>query len=822
MMRTFIIAATFASCLKQLGADEVIPPANERFAAEAPHVPDFQRHVIPLLGRLGCNGRACHGSFQGQGGFRLSLFGYDFAADHAALTGGESPRIDLERPAESLILQKPTLAIEHEGGERFASGGWEHRLLRRWVEEGAPPVAAEAAVLESLQISPAEITFDGEEDSQPLRVIAVWSDGAREDVTPLSRFRSNDESIATVSDSGVAAAAGRGATHIIAFYDNGIVAVPVIVPVSEETGTSYPEVATPTRIDELVVQKLRKVGMVPSAPASDAEFLRRASLDVAGTLPAPREIESFLADASSDKRARKIEELLMRPSYAAWWATRLGDWTGNAEQNLPVGGEQGVRKQKSAQWYDWLYRRLDENVPYDKIVAGILLAVGREGDLSDDEYFAQTSAYFRRDDPADFAARETMPHFWSPGLGGPSQTLRVSYAFLGVRLECAECHKHPYDQWTKEDYEGFQVFFDGVRFRQTGNRGAVQEMKKSLGLTADPDSGGYKRLFADLAAKGVIVPWGEVAAPDWRRTNRKDPAAGIKNRAGRVITPKLLGGEALIAGQYGDPREPVLEWLRATENPYFARALVNRVWANYFGAGIVEPPDDMNLANPASNEPLLAYLASEFIAHGYDLKWLHREIAGSRTYQLSWRPNTTNVADERNFSRAPVRRLPAEVAYDAVVFATAADETLQALQTDPATVRDRAIGVSTGYSRSTEGDYALKLFGKPPRTLTCDCERSAEPSLLQTVYLRNDPELLALLDRKDGWLKQIASRGEKWLSENQEQLIRETYLRTLSRPPKDEERGIAREHLAESASIESGLRDLLWALVNSKEFILNH
>lgn len=811
-------AALFATSLA--AAAELLPPASERFAAPgAAETPDFQRHVLPLLGRLGCNGRACHGSFQGQGGFRLSLFGYDFQADHDALTGGEAPRVDRADPPASLILQKPTLAIDHEGGERFVPGGWEHHLLRRWVEAGAAPRPEDAPELVSLAISPQEVIFDHAGQTSSLRIVASWSDGAREDVTPLCRFRTNDESIATVSDEGRVTSIGKGDTHIVAFYDNGIVAAPVLLPVSDRVGEKYPHVPTPTRIDELIVQKLRKLGVVPAKPATDTEFLRRVSLDITGSLPTPEEVTNFLADPSSDKRARKIDELLARPMYAAWWATRLCDLTGNSEENLPVGGEQGVRRQKSAQWYEWMYRRLEENAPYDEIVAGIVLATGRRPNQSDEEYFAEMSAYFRREAPADFAARETMPYFWTPGRFTPPQTLRASYAFLGVRLECAECHKHPYDQWTKADYEGFQAFFDGVRFRQSGNRGPVQEMKKRLGLTADQDSGGYKRLFADLAAQGVTVPWGDVSAPDWRRT--RQAAARRKTPTGRVITPKLLGGEEVLSEQYTDPREPVMEWLRQPDNPYFARAIVNRIWANYFGVGIVEPPDDLNLANPPSNEPLLAYLTSEFIAQGYDLKWLHREIATSGAYQRSWRPHATNAGDERNFSRALVRRLPAEVAYDALVFATASDERQRAMQTDAAAVRERAIGVSTGYNRGGDGDYAVKLFGKPARAVNCDCERSSEPSLLQTIYLRNDAQTLSLIGRPDGWLRQTLEKGADWVFAHASDIVREAYLRTFSRPPTAAEMHIAQEHLLQE-NVAAGVNDLLWALVNSKEFILNH
>lgn len=809
---------------RAIAANEITPPVSQRFAAaDVAEKPDFQRHVVPLLGRLSCNGRACHGSFQGQGGFRLSLFGFDFATDHAALTGGEQPRVNRENPAESLILQKPTLAIDHDGGERFKLDGWEHRLLRRWIEAGAVGVAGEAQQLESLEVEPREIVFDAIGVSKPLRIVARWSDGTREDVTPLCRFQTNDESIAAVNATGLVTAVGKGDTHVIVFYDNGIAAVPAILPVSDRTGERYPNVPAPTEIDRLVLQKLKKVGIVPADLCGDAEFLRRVSLDITGTLPTPDEIMAFLADDSpatlADKRARKIDELLERPSYAAWMTTRLSDWTGNSEANLPIGGEQGVRRDKSAQWYDWLYRRVAENRPYDEIVAGIVLAVSRRPGQSDSDYFAEMTSYFRNADRADFSRQESMPYFWSRGRFSPPQTLRFSHAFLGVRLECAECHKHPYDQWTQADYQDFQAFFAEVQFRQSSNRDDVKQLKETLGLTADQDSGEYKKLFADLAHGGTIAPWGEVVAPNWQ--TRRKPKPNAKNPSGRVITPRLLGGEQVIAEQFTDPREPVMQWLREPENPYFARTIVNRIWAGYFGVGIIDPPDDMNLANPASNEPLLDWLATQFVEHGYDLKWLHRTIANSRTYQLSWRPNATNVLDERNFSRAQVRRLPAELAYDALAFATAGSDELRSLQNDPAKVRERQIGFPPS-ARDSSAAYALKLFGQPARELVCDCERSNEPSLLQTVYLRNDGDVLARLDRRDGWMKELKSRDADWLTAHGDELIREAWLRTFSRPPSDEELAIGRERLATTGDPLSGLRDVLWALLNSKEFILNH
>lgn len=801
-------------------AGDALPAADLRFKAPGvAEVPDFQRHVVPLLGRLGCNGRACHGSFQGQGGFRLSLFGYDFEADHAALTKGDAPRVLLKEPAKSLILEKPTLSIDHEGGERFAKGEWEYHLLKSWVEAGAMAQTQDHAELASLKVEPEEVLFSSLGETASLKVTAHWSDGTREIVTPLCRFQTNDESIAAIDPKGIVKAVGKGDTHIVAFYDNGIVPVPVILPLSDQAGKNYPKVSSPTAIDRLIVEKLKKVGLVPAELCSDAEFLRRASLDITGTLPTAKEVKDFLADTTSEKRSRKIDELLSRPSHAAWMTTRLCDWTGNSEENLPIGGEQGVRRDKSGQWHDWVYRRVSENVPYDKIVEGMVLATSRRPGQSDTDYFTEMTRYFREKDPADFSERETMPYFWSRGRFSPPQTLRFSYAFLGIRLECAECHKHPYDQWTQADYQDFQSFFSEVRYRYSGNRGEVQELKKELGLTADQDSGGYKRLFASLAHEGTIVPWGEVTAPDWQK--RKKPKPDRKNPTGRVITPRLLGGEAVLAEEYHDPREPVMEWLQDKNNPYFARAIVNRIWAGYFGVGIINPPDDMNLANPATNEPLLDYLAKEFIAKGYDLKWLHKEITNSRTYQQSYRPNPTNEEDERNYSRALVRRLPAEVTYDNLVFATASAEAQSAMQVDKASVRNRQIGFPDERI-SRDARYALTLFGKPPREQACDCERSNESSLLQTVYLRNDAQTLSLLDRKDGWLAELKRQKPDEIRERADELIQEAWLRTFSRFPTEEELAIGREHLESAKDEVTGLRDLLWALLNSKEFILNH
>ena len=816
MIRYSLLAVALTTSLVSASRGDVLAPASLRFApAEGEEVPSFQRHVIPLFGRLGCNGRACHGSFQGQGGFRLSLFGYDFNSDHEALLGGKSPRIDLNKPAESLALKKPTRAVPHKGGKLMDVGGWEYQLVSRWIKAGAPNYKDTDADFVSLSVEPREILFDKLGQTKQLRVVAHWADGMQEDVTPLCRFRSNDESIAVVDDAGLITSSGKGGTDIVAFYDNGVVPVPVILPVSEQSGERYPKVPTPTRIDELVVNRLRKLGIVPSDVCSDIEFLRRVGLDLTGTLPRAEEVLAFNADPSPDKRAKKIEELLTRPSYAAWWATRLSDWTGNTETTGPLGGERGLNGERSKQWYTWLERRIADNVPYDKLVEGIVLAVSRRPEQNFDDYCAEQSSYFRADKPADFAARPNLPQFWARKALGKAdgKALAFAHAFLGVSLQCAQCHKHPYDQWTKQDFDQFAAFFNGVAFRD-GNRERVKEMKNELGLTADPDSGGYARDFVKLAQAGKILPFKELTVPPPAKrpkTTRPNPKAPAK----RVITPKLLGGEEVLANEYNDPRQPLMDWMRQEQNPYFARAFVNRVWGSYFNTGLIDPPDDLNLANPPSNPALLDYLAHGFIESGYDMKWLHRQIVGSRTYQLAWQPNETNKHDERNNSHSIIRRLPAEVLYDALVHATAADSALDLLHKEPAS--RRAIGYASGLSGKKAEAYAVTLFGRSARAINCDCERSSEPSLLQTVYIRNDQEVLKMLDRPDGWLKQVSKTKTK----NVDDLVKQAYLRVLSRLPDERETGIARSHVEQAADVMSGLRDLMWALLNTKEFVVN-
>lgn len=407
--------------------------------ADDPQQPDFQKHILPLLGRMGCSGRACHGSFQGRGGLRLSLFGYDFQSDHAALTAtsNKGPRVNPKSPDASLIIQKPTLAIAHEGGRRFEAHSTQADILRRWIAAGAPGTD-HPAVLRELLVEPPQLIFSETQPTPSLRVTAVWEDGLPEDVTAFSRFRSNDDSIAEVTEDGQVTFIGRGETHVVVFYDNLVTAVPVLRPFQDHVVRSDP-VSSP--LDQMINERLQLLHLPHADLCSDSEFLRRASLDATGTLPSPDEVRTFLADSRPDKRERKIDELLSRPAYAAFWANRMCDWTGcNPAQQAELGQETSV------QWAEWIRRRLDHNEPWDQLVRGIVLARSRDEGQTWPEYAEEVSAYFLEGGLDRFADRATMPHYWTRRSMQKPDDAAQAFAqnFLGIRLQCAQCHKHPF------------------------------------------------------------------------------------------------------------------------------------------------------------------------------------------------------------------------------------------------------------------------------------------------------------------------------------------------------------------------------------------
>lgn len=785
--------------LPALAAD--LSPARDRFASGATsETPDFQRHVIPLLGQLGCNSRTCHGSFQGQGGFQLSLFGYDFKKDLAALTrdpgDAGKPRVNTSDPASSLVLQKPMEQVDHEGGQRFEMGSWQHHLLLGWIQSGAKVPAREHR-LASLEVRPSEIQFHQLGETASLQVIAVWADGLREDVTCLSRFRVNDDSVAAVDREGVVRSLSRGDTHVVAFYDNGVAAIPVFHPLAEP----YSPPLARTEVDQRIGAKLAKLGIHPSPICSDSEFLRRIRIDLTGTLPSPQEVLNFLADPAPDKRARKIQELLEQPSYAAWWANKLCDYTGNNPQQ-----QEDVGQVLAVQWYQWIYARILQNMPYDQLVAQMVLATGRDANTSYKDYVATMSSYFRLEEPASFADHPTMPHYWARRtLRKPEdKALAFAHSFLGLQLQCAQCHKHPFDQWTQDDFKQFSRLFEPIRYGVAPD-GIQEHRRMAQGGDGNMQRGMMMSMGMGMLARaeeGESVPWREVYIDASSKLPR---------------STSLLGFRQIQIEEGTDPRQPLMDWMREADNPYFARAFVNRVWANYFGMGIIHPPDDLNLANPPSNRDLLEYLERGFIQSGYDMKWLHREIVSSDAYQRSWRPNASQTTDTRNFNRMQPRRLPAEVVYDALAQATASDAEMETVRTQ---LERRAIG---HLSMRMAGTYAMNIFGKPGRSSNCDCERSSETTLLQSVFLMNDPITRNRL-RDSGWLAEVETRyGQNPPTHAEgDALVKQAYLRCLGRLPETPELARASAHLSQSSSAREGTEDLLWALVNSKEFLMNH
>ncbi len=898
--RFTIVTVVMALCaivqISGFAADEILPPIGERFQdADVEETPNFQKHVVPLLGRLGCNGRACHGSFQGQGGFRLSLFGYDFQADHVALLDEESPRVDVKETDESLILVKPTDEDMHEGGQRYKKGSWEYHVLKNWIAAGAKYDKDEVKKLVSLDITPPEVLFQKEGEQTQLRVVAVWEDGVREDVTPLCRFKSNDDLIAKIDDNGLLIGNQRGDTDLIVSYDRAVVAVPVIRPATDLVGDRYPEVETPTKVDELVVSKLRKLGIVPSDLASDAAFLRRVRLDLTGTLPSSQEVAAFLADDHPGKRAQKIDELLETPAYAAWWTTKLCDFTGNNDQNL--NNVSPMRNSAPQEWYSWILRRVEQNVPYDELAAGIVTASSMRDDQSYREYCEEMSSLYR-DEGTTYADLPSMTYYWSRRdfqNDIEARAIGFAYSFMGLRIQCAQCHKHPFDQWSKDDFHQFKNFFSRVVAGRAGavpaeHRSEYQKMVADLGLKGLRGND-LRRKLPDLLKEGKAIPFPVTSVGNRiQRTRNADEDFPV------FETAKFLGGESLQVEDLEDPRVDLMNWLRRPDNPFFAKAFVNRVWASYFNVGIVEPADDLSLGNPPSNKALLDYLAAGFIESGFDMKWVHRTIANSRTYQLSWQPNETNARDERNFSHAIPRRLPAEVAYDAIQQATASDSRVAELLAGNAGRAISIPGAGTG-NRGGNNDqrFILSVFGRSTRESNCDCDRSSEPTLLQTVLLQNDDAMLRMIDvRRESWLqdaadelgvkkrgpqgpqdarrvaafrKQVAAAkaklnklrkgddaqaiaaGERRVAalektlrnmqprpaqeeaageldastdEKVAKLITDAYLRTVCRYPEEREMGRSQQHVRDADDPVEGLRDVLWALLNTKEFIVNH
>ncbi len=714
------------------GQAVTVPVRVQGATAEVPV--DFSREVIPVLTKAGCNQGACHGGQHGKGGFRLSLRGYDPAFDYSQIVqSAEGRRVVLSDPERSIILLKPSLTMEHGGGERFKVNSNEYTLLKRWLEDGAPEPKANEATVTGLEVWPAKrVMVPGEQ--QQIVVRATWNDGRSEDVTSTAQYDALNDAVASVTPGGLITAQSRGETHIMIRFGGNASVVQVTLPYTHPD--HYPDVASSNFIDEKLLAKWKGLGLEPSPLCGDAEFFRRIHLDAIGTLPAPADVRAFLADKSPDKRRKAIDRVLDRPEFVDFWALKWGDL-------LRINRDQ-LNEKGMWSFYNWVRAALRDNKPVDEFVREIITAEG--------------STF--TEGPANFYRTANNPADWSE---------TATQLFLGVRLQCARCHHHPFEKWSQDDYYGMSAFF--VR----------------LGTKRSQEFG----IFGQETVV-FLRPAGEQTHP----------------RKGTVVKPHPPDGP--VMDDAFDRRRKLADWLTAKDNPFFARNMVNRFWGYYMGRGLVEPLDDLRATNPPTNPQLLDALAADFVKHGFDLKHLMRTIMNSRGYQLSSAVTPGNEADRANvyFTRYTVKRLTAEQVADALDFATGAREKYQGLPPGM-----RAIQLPDTNIRS----FLLDVFGRPARQVTCECERTAQPNIAQALHLLNSDSLNKKITAPAGRLEVLFKEKRPLPA-----IVEELYLVTLSRPPRSAEAKKAMEWIAAAPAPKEGAQDLLWVLLNSREFLFNH
>ncbi|HEX5269624.1 MAG TPA: DUF1549 and DUF1553 domain-containing protein [Gemmataceae bacterium] len=767
---------------------------------------DFERHVMGLFGRAGCNSGSCHGSFQGRGGFRLSLFGYDPDKDYLALTRDAlGRRVNTADPDASLLLLKATGAVEHGGGRRFGRDSWQYRVFREWIVDGAPWTPGSGAV-KAVAVTPPELALARPGTTGQLAVKATFADGSVEDITPFCEFRTNDDAVAEVTNVGQIKGLRAGDTAVIVSYRGNVLPVRVLVPYAADAAFSYPKVPEVNYVDRHVFAKLRRLNIVPSDLADDAAFLRRVTIDTIGSLPSPEEVRAFVADRDPKKREKKIDQLLAHPLHAALWATKFCDITGNNTDALE--NPQQTRAKRSQMWHDWLRKRLAEDRPYDEIVRGILCATTREGKSPEKWVKAEKALEEEMDKgfDTDYADRATLDLFWrrQQPVTIDQWGEKVAAAFMGVRLECAQCHKHPFDRWTQTDYRAFANVFVPVAF-------GVSPEAKTLLTTENAERQKAAKGKQQAILREVFVNNGGTLPGGKGQVQGK---ALPNPDTGRPLPPKCPGGPEVVTRAGEDPRVQVFEWLRSPDNPWFARAFVNRVWGHYFGVGIVDPVDNFSLANPPSDPALLDALAKDFVAHRYDIRAIERTVLLSRAYQLSSDTNATNKLDRNNYSHSYLRPMMAEVVVDVLDDALGAKEDF-----GKDVARPGARAIEVGASRVANGNlnYAFRIFGRPPRTTACDCERAMEPALPQKLFFMVDQAVLGKVRMPKGRLERLLA-GKK----SDAEITDELFLATLSRLPNDKDRALVAERLRHAKSRAEAFADVTWALINTREFVLNH
>lgn len=703
---------------------------------------NFANDIVPVLSKYGCNSGGCHGKATGQNGFKLSLLGFDPAGDYDAIVKeAHGRRVSPAAPDRSLILTKPTALAVHGGGKRFEPNSAPAKLLQRWIEQGLPVGKAADPQVVRIEVQPRERLL-ARGSQQQLRVVATYSDDTTEDVTPEAQYQAQQPDLVAVTTGGLAStldATGEGTIMVryMGLVDVARLTVPYGAPLPDGAYADFHPRGT---VDQLAMNKWRKLGIAPSPRCSDAEFIRRASLDLIGTLPTPEEVRDYLADGSpgennADKRSRLIDKLLERNEYAAYWANQWGDL-------LRVQRKQTEEQRGTYAFSSWLRQAFATNMPYDQFATAILTA---QGNVSD----SPPTVWYRK--------VRNIVH----------QVNDTSQLFMGTRINCANCHHHPYERWSQDDYWGMAGFFArvGIKPGEVVNENAVYVRKDG----------------------GVNQP-----------------------RTGKSLKPKALGGPEFEFVRGEDPRQLLADWLAQPDNAYFAPAICNRMWAHFMGVGLVEAVDDMRVTNPPSNPELLDALSHDFIAAKFDLKQLIRLIMTSEVYALSSTPSEQNSKDRRNYARYFPKRLSAEVLSDAIDAVTGSPEKYPGLP-----LGTRAIETPDQAASS----YFLEVFGRSQRETACECERSYAPNLAQVLHLMNSAEMQRKLMDKQGRVQHLVA-AKKPVPE----MVEDLYLATYGRLPNQAEMSEASGYLSSVSAKElpAALGDLTWVLLNTKEFLFNH
>ncbi len=694
---------------------------------------NFPNEVVPVFTKFGCNGGGCHGKASGQNGFKLSLLGFTPSEDYEYLVKeGRGRRLFPAAPDRSLLLLKAINAVPHGGGQRLTKDSPEYRLLRRWIAQGMPYGSDKDPVVVRIEVFPKRrLLAPG--SRQQLCVTAYYSDGSVRDVTRMAQYDSNNAEVAECSETGLVETQDLpGDAAVMARYQGHVAVFQASVPLGVKI-TQMPPVRN--FIDEKVFAKLKESGIPPSPVCDDATFIRRVTIDIAGRLPTLEEVQQFLADKDPHKRDKLIDRLLDSPDYADYFANK---WAAV----LRIKREANVTVRSNYAFREWIRQSLLENKPYDQFVREIIAASGEVG--------------------------QHPPVTWYRHVRQINEQVEdVAQLFLGLRIQCARCHHHPFEKWSQQDYYGMAAFFSRVG-RKPGRF---------------PNE---ERIF-----------------------HRRGTASATNPKTGRPVPPTGLDAEPANVSPEQDPRHALVDWMTAPDNPFFARALANRYWKHFLGRGIVEPEDDMRVTNPPSNPELLDALAQYFVKSGYDLKALIRTICQSTTYQLSAIPNQYNKQDKQNYSRYYPKRLHAEVLLDAIDQLTGVKTRFGGLPQEVRAVQLPDSGVN---------NYFLTVFGRPQGDSACECERSSEANLAQSLHLLNSSEINSKITSGNSLARRLAADKRP-----DAEKVKELYLRAYARYPSQEELEVALQYIEKHKNQKHvAYEDILWTLINTKEFLFNH